>query len=184
MEHQQARSESTPAAMALPQGVCALEGLDEGTVTGERVFSVRNEFPDAWYALLDADGDPERRMRIDLQLTRDDFPPLTGGLWLQELSLLCVRRKGFAEELPISRVRLVSPSGVVASSAGVRTRSGIVSTRRATGMPWQPFIGCDPTGTWSFQLPDTQAQKAWFIDQLIRDLVLVVTVSAQPPVWD
>jgi hypothetical protein len=50
-------------------------------------------------------------------------------------------------------------------------------------MPWQTFIGCDPTGTWIFQLPDAQAQKAWFIDQLIVDLVLLTTVSARPPVW-
>ena len=183
MEHHQARSESARATMTLLGGG-GLAGLED-TVTGERAFSVRHEFPDAWYGLLDADGgeDVERRMRIALPLTRDDFSSPSDGLWLQELSLLCVRRKGFAEELPISRVRLLSPSGAVCSTAGVRTRAGIVSTRRATGMPWQPFIGCDPTGTWTFQLPDAQAQKAWFIDQLIVDLVLVATVSAQPPAW-
>jgi len=183
MEHHQARSESARAAMTLLGG-CGLAGLD-GTVTGERAFSVRNEFPDVWYGLLDADGgdEVERRMRIALPLSRADFSsPSDDGLWLQELSLFCVRKKGFVEELPISRVRLLSPGGAVCSSAGVRTRAGIVSTRRATGMPWQPFIGCDPTGTWIFQLPDAQAQKAWFIDQLIVDLVLMTTVSAQPPV--
>jgi len=183
MEHHQARSESARAAMTALNG-CALAGPDS-TVTSERAFSVRHEFPDVWYGLLDADGDEdgERRMRIALPLTRDDFSSPADGLWLQELSLVCVRKKGFVEELPISRARLLSPSGAVCSTAGVRTRAGIVSTRRATGVPWQTFIGCDPTGTWIFQLPDAQAQKAWFIDQLIVDLVLLTTVSAQPSAW-
>ncbi len=43
---------------------------------GDCTFSVRNQFPDACYELHNPESvDPDRRMRVTLPLTTDDFPP-------------------------------------------------------------------------------------------------------------
>ncbi len=53
-----------------------IRSLDRG-FSGDRTFSIREQFPDAWYALNNPDtvDDPTRRMWATLSLTRDDFPP-------------------------------------------------------------------------------------------------------------
>ena len=41
----------------------------------------------------------------------------------------------------------------------------------------------DPAGTWEIQLPDDDLLRSWFRDELLEDLVLVITLSGTTPVW-
>lgn len=155
-------------------------------VTGDRMFSVRNQFPDAWYALHNAAAEPDgaRRMRIDLPLRAEDFLAHAQARAVEHLSLVCMRADGLRDELEIASVLHVGGGGETRSGALVRTVEGMASTRRPSGAPWRPFIGTDPAGNWAIQLADSPTLRAWFEQELIDDLVWVVTVSAQAPVWE
>jgi hypothetical protein len=155
------------------------------TVSGDRAFSVRQQFPDAWYDLHNPDtlDDPARRMRIDLPLRKGDFAAHVDGLRLEHLTLVALRRDGFEEELPVAAVALEGSGGRVDSTGEVRTTSGVVSTRRPAGASWLPFVGRSPEGRWTIQLRDTPEQRAWFAEQRIDDLVFVTTVAGEAPAW-
>ena len=161
-----------------------IAGLD-GTVTADRLFSLRQQFPDQWFDLVNADTvqDPAHRMRVALPLTRQDFPAHVEQLTLRQLSLLCVRKDGLHEELAVPSLQLAGAAGTVASTGELRTVQGMASTRRPAGAPWLPFIGSDPVGTWTLQLPDTPQVRGWFDQEQVQDLVLVTTVAAQTPPW-
>ena len=122
-------------------------------------------------------------MRATLPTRREDFPPNVEELAVQELSLFCLRKDGFTQELLINSLRYSVPGGETITTAEVRTTGGIVGTRRASGAAWQVLVGKDPVGEWSIQLENTELVRAWFRGGLIQDLVLVVTVAGVTSAW-
>ena len=160
-----------------------IRGLDN-TFTGDRTFSVRQQFPDAWYDLNNPSTveDPTRRMRAVLPITASDLPPHITQISVAQLTLFAVRDGALTDELTISALRH-TVNGQTTQAAAVRTVGGVIGTRRAGGAPWQTFIGADPTGEWELQLDDTPLVRSWFAGGLIRDLVLVVTLTGTTPAW-
>jgi hypothetical protein len=153
-------------------------------VTGDRSFSVRDDFPDVWFALNNPDTaqDPADRMRITLPLTDDDFPRNLDNPTVTQLTLFVVRAGGLDAEVDINTVRHELP-GSVTEVGKVRTVDGVVGTRRPGGAPWRNLTGARPTGTWVLKLDDIPLVRSWFTNGLIEDLVLVFTVSAATPNW-
>lgn len=153
-------------------------------VTGDRSFSVRDDFPDVWFALNNPDTaqDPADRMRITLPLTDDDFPRNLDSPTVTQLTLFVVRAGGLDAEVDINTVRHELP-GSVTEVGKVRTVDGVVGTRRPGGAPWRNLTGAGPTGTWVLQLDDIPLVRSWFTNGLIEDLVLVFTLSAVTPNW-
>jgi Tc toxin complex TcA C-terminal TcB-binding domain len=161
-----------------------LRGQDR-SFSGDRAFSVRDQFPDAWYELNNPESvaDEVSRMRVILPIRRDDFPPHLEELAVQELTLFCLRKDGFTQELSINSLRYTPPGGEAITAAGVRTTGGIIGTRRPNGAAWIVMVGHDPVGEWSIQLENTDPVRGWFKDGSIQDLVLVVTVTGVTPAW-
>jgi hypothetical protein len=152
--------------------------------TGDRGFSVRDEFPDVWYALNNPDTveDPAQRMRAVLPLTAADFPPNVEGLAVAQLALFAVRADDFTAELTVTALRH-TVAGQTAEAGPVSTVGGIVGTRRSGGTPWIVLTGADPAGQWELQLEDTPALRSWFTGGQIRDLALVMTLVGTVPAW-
>jgi hypothetical protein len=154
--------------------------------SGDRAFSIRDQFPDVWYELSNPDAvvDAASRMRATLPLQREDFPPHVEGLAVEALTLFCVRKEGFTQELRINALRYRVPGREPITAAQVCTVGGIVGTRRPNGAPWRrDLIGQDPVGEWSMQLENTARVHSWFKEGLIEDLVLVMTVTGVTPPW-
>ena len=147
-------------------------------------FSVRDDFPDTWYALNNPDTveDPAQRMRAVLPLTRGDFPPNVDGLSVAQLTLFAVRADGFTVELNVTALRH-TVGGQTSEAGPVSTVDGIVGTRRSGGTPWIALTGANPTGQWELQFEDTPAVRSWFTGGQIRDLVLVMTLVGTVPAW-
>ena len=161
-----------------------LRGLDR-RFSGDRAFSIRDEFPDAWYDLNNPETVPDAasRMKAVLPTQPGDFPPHIEDLAVENLSLFCLRKDGFTQELRVSNVSYAQNGGAPITTAEVRTTGGIVGTRRPSGAPWQPLVGKDPVANWSIQLEDTETVRGWFKDGLIQDIVLVMTVGGVTPAW-
>jgi hypothetical protein len=161
-----------------------LRGQDIG-FSGDRAFSVREEFPDAWYDLNNPEtvADAASQMRATLPTRREDFPPHVEELTVQALSLFCLRKDGFTQELLITSLKYTIPGGETIATADVRTIGGIVGTRRGSGAAWQVLVGKTPVGEWSIQLENTELVRAWFKDGSIQDIVLVMTLTGVSPAW-
>ena len=98
--------------------------------SGDRSFSVRNQFPDAWYELHNPETvEPGRRMRVTLPLSAGDFPPHIHDLRVEHVSLFAVRSDALADEFTITSLGRVS-DGQTVTAAEVTTTGGIISTRR------------------------------------------------------
>ena len=153
--------------------------------SGDRAFSVREEFPDAWYDLNNPEtvSDAASQMRATLPTRREDFPPHVEELTVQALSLFCLRKDGFTQELRITSLKYTILGGETVTTADVRTTGGIVGTRRGSGAAWQVLVGKAPVGEWSIQLENTELVRAWFKDGSIQDLVLMMTLTGVAPAW-
>jgi Rod binding domain-containing protein len=152
--------------------------------SGDRSFSLRNQFPDAWYELNNPDTieNPDRRMRAVLPLSSEDFPPHIQDLGVAQLSLFCVRKDELADELNVISLSHTA-GGQTTTGDEVRTTSGVISTRRPTGAPWQVLLEQNPAGDWEIRVENNELVRTWFRDGLIEDVVLVMTLAGTTPAW-
>lgn len=147
-------------------------------------FSLRDQFPDAWYDLNNPDQvNAERRMRVEMTVRRERFPVHLDNLSTAEISLFCVRDDSYLQELHIVSLEHAIAGADTVTGGEVVTRGGIVGTRRPGGAPWQALIGRNPVGEWRLQLEDTEPLRKALREGLIQDLVLVLTIDGITPAW-
>ena len=155
----------------------------DSTFSGDRSFSLRNQFPDAWYDLNNPDTvDPAVRMRAILPMTRDDFPPHIADLTVAHLTLFVVQADTFTDELSVIAMRH-TVAGHTIEAGEVRTVGGIAGTRRPGAAPWQVLLDAEPAGTWELQFDDTATVRSAFTEGAIQDIILVITVAGSTPPW-
>ena len=151
--------------------------------SGDRAFSLRNDFPDAWFDLNNPDTvDPDRRMTAVIPITTDDLPRHIDDLLVEHLTLFVIRDDSFAGELTVISLSHTS-SGQTTTGGEVHTINGIVSTRRPAGTPWHTLLGAGPIGDWELRLPDDAPTRALFSEEQVEDIVVVVSLSGTTPPW-
>jgi len=158
----------------------------DATFSGDCTFSIRNDFPDAWYLLNNPQtvADVASQMKVTLTALREDFQPNIDALAIQQITLFCLRQDGVNQEINILSLAHTPVGGQSTSStAAVQTIGGIVGTRRPAGAPWQVMIGEDPLGDWTLQFENTDPVQALFANGSIQDVALVLTINAIYPVW-
>ncbi len=154
------------------------------TFEGDRSFSLRNQFPDAWYDLNNPDTVARpQRMHATLPLRRDDFPPHVDELAVAQVTLFVARNESLIDELTLPSLRHLAADGEVVESGSVRTIGGVIGTRRPGGAPWGVFAGAEPAGTWELQFEDSPQTRRMFADELVDDVVLVFTLTGTSPAW-
>ena len=142
------------------------------TLSLDRPFSFRQQFPDQWYDLNSPDQTPTP-MVVRFKTTRGDFLPNIDDLKIQQLVLY------FAPRLLFKKQADETPVGGSADSV-----DGIISTRRANGSNWLPITGAKPPiGEWELALPTDETIKNIFRDEEIEDILFVITYSGRTPEW-
>jgi hypothetical protein len=142
------------------------------------VFSLARDFPDQWYALVNATaedgGGGGGAGRSAAMTLRDvDFPVNMSGFTVTELALQIRTAGGPPAPLPVTL-------GHAGQSATATTDpQGVASTR--TGAGWARLTGAPPTGEWTVGFD--AAGAALFDQQAVEDVVLVVTWSAKAAPW-
>lgn len=153
-------------------------------VSFERAFAFRQVFADAWYDLNNPDQ-TSTPMAVRFETRRSDFPANLTNLAIQHMVLYVVRRDGEVFEQPIRHLHFTG-SGMSGPMGGAATTvDGRVSTRSGNGVNWLSLIGQEPHGTWELAFPDqppsvTEARDR-IANELIEDLLLVLTVSGDTP---
>lgn len=156
-------------------------------LSGERSYSFRNQFADAWYDL----HNPEQSatpMAVKFKTWREDFPPNLDDLKIEQVLLFFSRV--FDEsagdqpfEIEVGKFSFTPKrgNGVIGSSA--TTIDGVISTRRGNGAGWNGMIGKTPAGEWELMLPNSEEVTKRFKDEKIDDILLVITYGGRMPAW-
>lgn len=154
------------------------------TFTGDRAFSLRDQFADAWYDLHHPEQvDAAQQMRVTLPIRREDFPPHLSDVRIEQLTLFCVRADGVMQELRIMSLAHTIPGLNTVTAGEVVTKGGIVSTRRPGGAPWHVLAGRPPIGHLTVQFENSPQVRQAFKDESILDLVMVLTINGVTPPW-
>ncbi len=162
-------------------------------MTGERSFSVRDEFADAWYQLHNPEQvDEPDQMVVRFETSRADFPPNIENLAIDHVLLYFARVDSTedGEALPEVQVEHLHFRQANREFKGGNATSidGLISTRRANGTSWVEIVGMSPVGEWELALPNTDEIKNLFKNEKIEDIkiedmLFVITYSGRTPAW-
>jgi hypothetical protein len=154
-------------------------------VSRERVFSMRYEFPDAWYELHNPDLDATP-LETEFKITRGDFPPNIANPRMTQISLSVRQKNGAATALDIAFLGFaIEGSTNFVGGASQTDATGISSTRRTNGSAWLPIVTAPnngvTSGTWRLQFDPTH--RPLFVGQEIEDILLGISFEGTRPAW-
>jgi hypothetical protein len=156
------------------------------TVTSDRPFSLRSQFPDQWYDL----HNPQQTstpMTVRFTTVREDFPPNIDALKIQQVLMYFITSSAVTIEVPVSHLNYTAAAepGTVGGSA--TSIDGIISTRRGNAGSWTSMLTKSVVGEWELALPNTDDMRSRFTEQRgddqIDDILLVITYSGRTPAW-
>jgi hypothetical protein len=153
-------------------------------VAVDRAFSFCHTLPDAWFDLNNPDQSATP-MRIGFRTDRGDFPPNLNSLTIGQVVLFAAGTGGQTVALTVDELSFTADDTgeVIASTGAAAPVDGIISTRRGNGTPWRGLLGRAPSGEWEISFRDNQELRTLFKDQLISDLLFVLTVEGTTPDW-
>ena len=177
-------------------GRTVVQGLSP-EVRADVAFSLRNDFPDAWYDLFNPDLLPEPdRWRPRWRITRDDLPANLDRFRLQHVALRFSGDDPALRSAGVASLTRTDPAGTaVTSSGGARAIDGLIGTRRGNGASWLPLVGSaaggtppTPFGDWTLDLSGgTPAEAQAFRDAVaggrLEDILVVLSYAAETPAW-
>lgn len=153
---------------------------------GERVFSIRNEFPDAWYDLHNS-VDPTV-LKAELTMTRGDFPPNLDRVRMRQITLQLLGTGVNAPGAVDVALLGFAAEGTTAFLGGSAKTDemGVASTRRANGTAWLPILNAQSaannvSGKWRLEL--TGPARALLEAGKIDDILLAVSFVGEQPAW-
>ena len=154
-----------------------------GTMSNSISFSLRDDFPDSWYALVSqvqSVPPPATPLIAQYGLTAAGFPPNLSGLTVQNVTLLVVRQ---GSDPPSFSIDHLLCGGAPASSTSAVTVGDIVTTRNSSGANWAALAGLNPAATWELGLTADPAACAAISQGAVQDLVLVISYQGTLPPW-
>jgi hypothetical protein len=122
-------------------------------------------------------------MRVQLRITRADFPPNVADLRVTQVALYLAAANGEAIDWPDLTLTLSEEGSPGVLGGNARPVDGLVSTRRAAGACWLSMIGRRPTGTWELAFPNTHAVQRLFTEERVAEILLVVSYGGTTPAW-
>ena len=159
-----------------------IQQLDD-RVSAERAISVRDQYPDQWYALHNP-LPGHSPLTVEFTLTAPGFPPNVDELAIRQVLFAVARSQEATFEIGPVELTLTPPNGTAAVGGGVdSTVDGLISTRRGNANAWVPLIGRSPTGNWRLTLPNTEQLRDRFNQEEIDDLLLILTYEGRTPAW-
>jgi hypothetical protein len=170
-------------ALYSPDYAAAVTGQLPTTMSNSIGFSLRNDFPDSWYTLVNqaqSQPPPTTPLIAKYALTQTDFPPNLSGLAVENVTLLIVRQGSDPPSFGIDHLQV---NGAPTTSTSAVTVGDIVTTRNSSGANWLALKGLDPAATWELGLiPDPSVITA-ITQGSLQDLVLVISYQGTLPPW-
>jgi hypothetical protein len=157
-------------------------------IQAERLYSIREHFPDEWYDLNNFDlVENDRKLTVTFQTRPEDFPSNVEVLAFKELVLYFIFKKGTSFEVPANLLFDNYSGGLLRS-----TDSGILSTRSRADS-WKTAFGLGGSnskrfGAWTIQLGEGNPGETTMIKETLangdlEDILFAVTYDGKTPEW-
>lgn len=151
--------------------------------SGDRPYSFRYQFADAWYDLHNPDQSATP-MTVTFRTRREDFPPNLERVTIQQVLLYFALKDKAMDEQEVALTFLANNGESVALGGSATPVDGIISTRRGNGSAWLMMQGQPVVGTWTLSLPvNSWEVRQLFAEEKIEDMLLVITFAGQLPEW-
>lgn len=148
-----------------------LQELDT-TVSFDRAFSFKNNFPDQWFDLSNAQAGTET-FGITFSTKKTDFPPgLTDLRFGDNLVLYFVREDGFTDEINVADFN-IADGGV---SGGGSTVNGIFTPNNLNSLE-----AGTPIRTWLLTFENNFTNRELFSEEKVTDILFVITCRGDLP---
>lgn len=159
-----------------------IQQLDR-TVSADRPYSLRQQFPDAWYDLNNSDT-TATNLTVSFSTTSDDFPVNIDQIRIQHLTLYIERVDGATFEISSVGLQFTPTGSQVPTGGSATTIDGIISTRRGNATGWLSIIASNsaPIGSWQLTMPRTDV-ASHLANAEITDILLVITYTGQTSAW-
>jgi len=152
------------------------------TLSADRPFSFRNELADQWYDLHNPDP-TAASITVSFNTNRDDFSPNIEDVRIQQVVLYFSQANGQLFEVQVSHLYFTQQGCNAPLGGAATTVDGIISTRSGNAESWMTMIGKIPFGTWELALPNTDDVNNLFKNEVIDDILFVITYSGRTPAW-
>ncbi len=153
-------------------------------LTADRGFSIRQDFPDAWYDFNNPELlEGQNQMKVVLETRRGDFPMNLENIRIQQVVLYFVRQGNTTFEVAETTLLFAEQGNVSPVGGSASSIDCIISTRRGNASSWMSMIGKSPCGKWTLSLPNTIEMNDRFKQGEIEDILLVITYSGRTPEW-
>jgi hypothetical protein len=167
------------------------------TLHTDLAFSLRNDFPDAWYDLHNPDllEEPQQDL-VHLAVTRNDLPANLERIHLEHVTISFSCADTTLDTFTIPSLTRSDPAGdPPVAGGGARAIDGAVSTRRGNGAAWQSLVAMSaggqrptPIGDWELSLrsvepADRTALKKALKNGLLEDVLFIFSYAADTPPW-
>lgn len=164
-----------------------IQQMDQ-SLSADRAYSFKQQFPDAWYALNNS-SQYTTPFSVQVQSAIADFPPNLLNLSIAQLLLYFIPADGASFQ--VQPTLQYTPAGASASAGGAAgvgldpnaPPTYVFSTRRGNASAWIPILGGGVAGNWTLTLPNTPATAAIFQNEQIQDILFVITYRAYTPPW-
>ena len=161
-------------------------------VSADRSYSLKFNFPDAWYHLNNPQSPlPQLEpMEIKLPVRREDFPSNQQQFKIKRITFIASKDDTTSEEINVSLK--FDPNGGTAGLDGgtVKTQQGLISKLNGNADSWDLFSDKSPFGEWKLKLRDENdttsfiSVKKLLNDNEIKDILFVITYSGKLPDWN
>ena len=158
-----------------------LRSLDR-RIRVDRAFSFVHELQDAWYDLHNPDRAANRTTAV-FTISRADFEPNSNDPVISGVTLFYVPTPGI-QRPPATALQTsltLRPPGGAGGVNAVAQPIDLLATS-AFGA-WIPFIGQSPIGEWELAVPGTVQTRELFQQDVIMDLLLILSVEATRDPW-
>lgn len=152
------------------------------TLSANRPFSFRNQFPDQWFDLHNPDQ-TSTPMIVRFRTVREDFPPNLDGIKIQQVVMYFARTEGKSFEIPVTHLRYTEQGSAGSVGGAADSIDGVISTLRGNASSWLAIQGKSPAGEWELALPNTDEIRNRFKNEDIEDILLVITYAGRTPPW-
>ena len=152
------------------------------TREGQRGFSLRQEFSDAWWDLNNPDQ-IDTPMQVSFTTRRTDFPPNLDQITIDHIAVSLACDSPPPAPLATVTLRFIEDGTTARLGGAAQLVDRAVSTRRANGSPWLSITGKSPVGRWELSIPDSEDVRGWLAGNQFTDLLLVVSFEARPAPW-
>jgi hypothetical protein len=155
----------------------------------DRAISFQQVLSDQWYDIHNPEQlEPAKRFRAEFSIADTDFPLNLekGSLKTSNLIVYFVPENGQpinATTVGLSFVPEGAPPLALPLGGDAQSAQGVLSTRSGSAADWRNCNGVAPFGKWTLDLSRDAGLQALLAADKIRDILFVVSYTAQTAKW-